>query len=222
MHTATKTPASTTSLLAAARELGTPPIRVKRLRSRFLTILVGCCTGLGAWIVYLAVSMPTGYHAKAWSAAWVGFDILLLLALTGTVVAAMLGRQIVIMLAVFTATLLLCDAWFDIVLAWGTSDVWGSLASAAFVEGPLAAYLLFRARRLVRVTLRQRWHELGLPGDPPALYRIPLFYPGGPAPRDAGEENAAADAGKAAVANDTGRSGEMPEPTAPLATTAVC
>jgi hypothetical protein len=89
----------------------------------------------------------------------------------------MLGRQILIMLAVSTATLLLCDAWFDIVLDWGTSDVWGSLASAAFVELPLAVFLLFRARVMARVQLERRWHDLGLPGDPPALYRIPLFYP---------------------------------------------
>jgi hypothetical protein len=162
----------------AARELGTSPQRLKRLRSRALIVLAACCAGLGAWIVYLAFSMPTGYHSRAWSAAWVGFDILLLAALIGTAVAALLGRQIVVLLAVFTATLLLCDAWFDIVLDWGSSDVWGSLASAAFVEVPLAAFLLFRARKLVRVAILRRWHELGLPGDPPALYRLPLFYSG--------------------------------------------
>lgn len=175
MQTAMKIPTPSESILDAARELGTSAQRVKRLRSRLLALLMACCAGLGAWIVYLAVSMPTGYRSKAWSAAWIGFDILLLLALIGTAVAAMLGRQIVVMLAVFTATLLLCDAWFDIVLDWGTSDVWVSLASAAFVEGPLATFLLFRARRLVRTALRRRWRELGLPGDPPALHRIPLF-----------------------------------------------
>lgn len=182
MHMTLQTPARSgphsRAVLEAARELGTPPHRVKRLRSRMLTVMLACCVGLGAWIVYLAISMPTGYQSRAWSAAWVGFDILLLLALTGTIVAAMLGRQIVIMLAVFTATLLLCDAWFDIVLDWGTSDVWGSLASAAFVEVPLAAFLLHRARKIVRVAILRRWHELGLPGDPPALYRIPLFFSG--------------------------------------------
>ena len=184
MHTTLQTPTHskatgpTAAILDAARELGTAPHRVKRLRSRMLTVLVACCAGLGAWIVYLAVSMPTGYRSKAWSAAWVGFDILLLLALTGTIVAAMLRRQIVVMLAVFTATLLLCDAWFDIVLDWGTSDVWGSLASAAFVEVPLALFLLARARKLVRVSILRRWHELGLPGEPPALHRIPLFFSG--------------------------------------------
>ncbi|MBS2533593.1 hypothetical protein KGQ20_12515 [Catenulispora sp. NF23] len=176
MHTATKTPAHSGSLLDAARELGNHPQRLRSLRSRLLTVLVACLTGLGAWIVYLAISMPTGYRSKAWSAAWVGFDILLLLSLTGTIVAAMLRRQIVVMLAVFTATLLLCDAWFDIVLDWGTSDVWVSLASAAFAEVPLALFLLHRARKLVRVAIQRRWHELGLPGEPPALHRIPLFY----------------------------------------------
>jgi hypothetical protein len=202
MDTAVKIPPQSGSFLDAARELsalgglGTPstqdtqnsqsnqsnqnthPERMKRLRTRFLAVLVACCAGLGSWIVYLAFSMPTGYQAKAWSAAWVGFDTLLLLALAGTVVAAMLRRQIVVMLAVFTATLLLCDAWFDIVLDWGTSDVWVSLASAAFIEVPLALFLLSRVRKLVRVALQRRWRELGLPGDPPALHRIPLFFAG--------------------------------------------
>jgi hypothetical protein len=174
---AMKAPAQVRSLLDVARELGALPQRVKRLRARFLFVLVTCCTGLGAWIVYLAVSLPTGYRSKGWSAAWVGFDILLLLALAGTLLAAILGRQILIMFAVATAKLLFCDAWFDIVLDWGTSDVWGSLASAAFVELPLAVFLLFRARVMARVQLERRWHELGLRGDPPALYRIPLSYP---------------------------------------------
>jgi hypothetical protein len=162
---------------APAREPSTPAQRAKRTRKHFLAILVACCTGLGAWIVYLAISMPSGYQSRAWSAAWVGFDLLLLLTLASTVVAARLGRQIVIPLAVATATLLICDAWFDIMLAWGTSDVWGSLASAAFIEVPLAVFLLSRARKLIRVTLLRRWRELDLPGDPPPLYRMPLFYP---------------------------------------------
>jgi len=181
MDTAVKIPTQTGALLDTARDLSTAgpqPERVKRLRNRLLVALLACCAGLGSWTVYLAFSMPTGYHSKAWSAAWVGFDILLLLALTGTVVAAMLRRQIVVMLAVFTATLLLCDAWFDIVLDWGTSDVWVSLASAAFIEVPLALFLLSRVRKLIRVALQRRWRELGLPGDPPALHRIPLFFTG--------------------------------------------
>ena len=176
MQTAITTPPQSAPFLEAARELDTSPQRWKRSRSRLLTLLVACCAGLGAWIVYLAVSMPTGYRSKTWSAAWIGFDILLLLALAGTVAAAMLGRQIVVPLAVFTATLLLCDAWFDVVLDWGTSDVWGSLASAAFLEVPLAVFLLLKARKLVLVVIRRRWRELGLPGDPPALYRVPLFF----------------------------------------------
>lgn len=205
MDTAVKTPTQSGSFLDAARDLSpssapspvsapsslsapsplrplsalsTQPERVKRVRTRLLAVLVACCAGLGSWIVYLAFSMPTGYHSKAWSAAWIGFDTLLLLALTGTVLAAMLRRQIVVMLAVFTATLLLCDAWFDIVLDWGTSEVWVSLASAAFVEVPLALFLVSRVRKLVRAALQRRWRELGLPGDPPALHRIPLFFSG--------------------------------------------
>lgn len=169
----THTPSET--VLDMARELGLPAERAKRRRARFLIVLLACCAGLVPWIVYLAFSMPTGYRAEAWSAAWVGFDLLLLAALVGTVTAALLGRQLVVLLAVVSATLLLCDAWFDIVLDWGSSDVWGSVASAAFLELPLAVFLLAQVRTLVRISLRVRWRELGLPGDPPPLYRIPLL-----------------------------------------------
>jgi hypothetical protein len=162
-------------VMPAGREWALLAARAKRRYARFLIVLVACCAGLVPWIVYLAFSMPTGYRAEAWSAAWVGFDILLLFALVGTITAALLDRQIVVLLAVASATLLLCDAWFDIVLCWGTRDVFGSIASATLVELPLAAFLLAQAGMLIRISQRVRWCELGLPGDPPALHQMPIL-----------------------------------------------
>lgn len=106
---------------------------------------------------------------------WVGFDILLLFALTATALSALLRRQIVILLAGVTATLLICDAWFDVLLDWGTPAVWASLATAVLVELPLAFFLLTWARTLMRLMLKIRWRELGLSGNPPPLHRLPLL-----------------------------------------------
>lgn len=163
-------------MLEVARELGVRPERVTRRRARTLGLLSFCCVALIPWIVYLAISMPSGYHAKAWSAAWVGFDVLLLVALGMTALCALLRRQAAIPLATVSATLLVCDAWFDIALDWGTPDVRVSIASAVLVELPLAAFLGMWARTLLRVTALLQWRQLGLEGDPPALHRLPLLF----------------------------------------------
>ncbi|MEY9846529.1 hypothetical protein [Streptacidiphilus sp. MAP5-3] len=146
-----------------------------RRRRRALRFLALCVVVLVPWTVYLAFSLPDQFEARHWSAAWVGFDVLLLLSLTGTGLAAWLRRQLLIPLSVVAGTLLLCDAWFDITLDWGTRGVWGSVAAACLVELPLALLLFLRARQLYRRTVCLAWERMGLPGQPPPLYRLPLF-----------------------------------------------
>jgi hypothetical protein len=146
-----------------------------RRRRRALRLLGLCVLVLVPWTVYLALFLPDQFQARHWSAAWVGFDVMLLVSLAGAGLAVFLRRQILIFLAVIAGTLLVCDAWFDIALDWGTPQVWGSLASAFLVELPLAALLFLRARRLQTLTVRLAWQRLGLPGEPPPLHRQPLL-----------------------------------------------
>jgi hypothetical protein len=54
------------------------------------------CTVLVGWIVILALTLHRSFHAQHWRAAWVGFDMVLLLALAATGWAFWRGRQIVI------------------------------------------------------------------------------------------------------------------------------
>jgi hypothetical protein len=82
---------------------------------------------------------------------------------------------VVIVCLIVTATLLCCDAWFDLVLDWGTSGLWLSLASALLAELPLAALLVLRARWLLRLTMRMVMADTGHTGPVPPLWRIPLF-----------------------------------------------
>jgi hypothetical protein len=55
----------------------------------------------------------------------------------------------VIVSATATAVLLICDAWFDVSLAFGTSGVWLSAVLAACVELPLALYLIRRVMGMI-------------------------------------------------------------------------
>ncbi|WP_433447085.1 hypothetical protein ACQPXS_04375 [Streptomyces sp. CA-142005] len=104
---------------------------------------------------------PAGTSAGAFSldsamlpVVWVGFDVMLLVSPAGAGVAVWLRRQAVVPLSYVAATLLICDAWFDVSLSWGRADVWGSAATAVLVELPLAVLLIVRARRVLKISAR--------------------------------------------------------------------
>jgi hypothetical protein len=146
-----------------------------RRRKLFLLGTIVCCVVLAAWIGVLAVTLPRYYRAGDWRGAWVGFDLAELAAFVATAWAAWRGRQLLIMCLIVLATLLLCDAWFDVTLDVRTSGFLWSLLSALFIEIPLAVAAILGARRLLRLTIgRIRAHD-GLPGPVPPLWRIPLF-----------------------------------------------
>lgn len=145
-----------------------------RLRRIFLAAVTTASLVLIPWIGYLAAALPDRHVAGQWKAAWVGFDSVLVAGLAATAWCAWRRRQLIVPAAIITATLLICDAWFDVLLDWGSPDMWWSLTSAALVELPLAALLLWVAVRLLRLIQRVRWHELGHDGDLPSLWHTPL------------------------------------------------
>ena len=77
---------------------------------------------------------------------WVGLDIAELAGFAATAWAAWNQRQIVTFFMIITGTLLVCDAWFDVMTAAGTGDVFQSVVYAA-IELPLAAVLGYFACR---------------------------------------------------------------------------
>jgi hypothetical protein len=129
---------------------------------------------LAAWIGVLATTLPRYYRAGDWRGAWVGFDIALLVTFAATAWAAWRRRQILIICLVVLATLLCCDAWFDVVLDARTSGFEVSLLSAILIELPLAAIAIRGARRLVRITNAVMRRYRGESGPVPRLRDIPL------------------------------------------------
>jgi hypothetical protein len=142
-------------------------------------ISIAACTVLAGWIIVLLLTLHRSFHAQHWKGAWVGFDLILLLAFAATGWAFWRGRQMVIVCLLVTATLLCCDAWFDVVLDTGSPDVWVSVASAVFVELPMAILMFNAARRLIRLSALISLTESGEIAEPggalPPLRKIPLF-----------------------------------------------
>lgn len=140
----------------------------------FLAVVTGSFLFLIPWIAYLSASLPNHHEVDQWRFAWVGFDVALVVAIGVTALCAWRRLQIFIPWAIATATLLCCDAWFDIVLDWNGSDLVGAVVTAVAAELPLAALLLYVARRMIRLTVISAWRREGRTGPVPPLSRLSL------------------------------------------------
>lgn len=173
------TPEERARLARALAGLNTRSLVPTPLSQRRRRILIAACLGgvllLAVWIGVLEVTLPRYYRAGGWRAAWVGFDVGLLLVLAATAWAAWRRRQVLIACLMVLATLLCCDAWFDITLDWGTRGFMVSLLSALLVELPLAVVALIGARRLLRLTIGRLELIAGTAAPVPAFWRVPLF-----------------------------------------------
>ena len=157
-----------------AQCLAPTPLSQRRRRLVIAASLIGTLV-LAVWIGVLEVKLPRYYRAGGWRAAWVGFDIALLLVFAATAWAAWRRRQILIVCLMVLATLLVCDAWFDTTLDWGTQGFTLSLLSALLLELPLAVVALIGARRLLRLTIGRLEVLAGVSGPVPSFWRVPLF-----------------------------------------------
>jgi hypothetical protein len=139
-----------------------------------LAAIIICCVVLAAWTGLLAVTLPHYYRAGGWRGAWVGFDVALLGAFAAVGWASWRRRQALIICLIVLATLLCCDAWFDVVLDARTSGFWMSVASAVVIELPLAALAIAGAHRLLKMTSHVLLRYQGHAGPLPPFRAIPL------------------------------------------------
>jgi len=100
------------------------------------------------WTVYLAVTLPNRDVDTHYRGAWVGFDILLVAVMLLTAYFAFRVDTRVQLPATATATLLVVDAWFDVMTAGHRRATLLALGLAVFVELPFAWFALWLARRV--------------------------------------------------------------------------
>jgi hypothetical protein len=98
------------------------------------------------WIGLLVASLPCHYSARHWGIAWAGFDAGLALALGVTAYAARRRAPWLDRAAVAAGTLLIADAWFDVVTARGPAAIAMAMTEALAIELPLALLCIWVAQ----------------------------------------------------------------------------
>jgi hypothetical protein len=157
------------------------PLTDPRMRHRMrlgLMFVTGCCIALAGWIAILILTLPGRYTSTDWQTVWVGLDLAELAGFAATGWAAWHQRQIVTFFMIITGTLLVCDAWFDVALSYGSGDFTTSIVSALLVELPIAFLMFATAWRLIRATVQIFMEVSGVAGQAPPLWRVPLFADG--------------------------------------------
>jgi hypothetical protein len=109
--------------------------------------------GLLPWAFWLSSSLPATHHSAHWDLAWSGFDVGLAACFCATAIAA--SRRAVGWAGAFaaaTGTMLIVDAWFDVILESHGNELGTAIFLAVVFELPAAAFcfwIAFRTERLV-------------------------------------------------------------------------
>ncbi len=102
--------------------------------------------GVVLWIIFLVSVLPSTQRVSHWDVAWGGFDTVLAFLLLSVAVCAWRRSPRLHGAATAAATLLLVDAWFDILTSRVGTDRWIAIGQAVLLEVPLAVLCLLVAR----------------------------------------------------------------------------
>ena len=113
------------------------------------------------WTIWLSASLKPHHETEHWDLAWSGFDTALAVAFLLTAFAAWRKSPWVGALAAATGTLLVTDAWFDIVLESHSDELRKALYLAVLAELPLAVlcfWIAYRTERFLALIVEQVLH----------------------------------------------------------------
>jgi type IV secretory pathway component VirB8 len=106
------------------------------------------------WIVYLAHSLPSRQVSADSDIAWAGFDVMLSIALASTGYFALRRSRYLATAAAAAATLLVVDAWFDVVTTLPGQRL-KPVVLAVLVELPLASVCVWLSLHTQQVAERR-------------------------------------------------------------------
>jgi len=125
-------------------------LRSLTLRHWVIAAFALAALGLLPWTAWLAATLSPRHVTTDWDLAWSGFDIGLALLFGATAYAAFVRSPWVAALASALGTMLLVDAWFDVVLESHWDERRYSILLAVFAELPAAAVCFWIAQRTER------------------------------------------------------------------------
>ena len=151
---------------SAEAALGGTPKQLTLPLPRWLgPLAVGCAIGIIPWIVYLALTLPARQRSVDYDVAWVGYDAALAVVLAALAYCALRRKPATGAVAAVAATMLVVDAWFDVITTEKGEQLMFAIASAALLEIPLAIVCAWVAVNAERVrtrayrSLRMRWER---------------------------------------------------------------
>jgi hypothetical protein len=101
--------------------------------------------GTVPWVIFLAITLPRHATFHHYRGVWVGFDVGLIAVLALTGFLAWRGRPQVALAATAAGTMLVVDAWFDVLTTPRSHGLLVSIVLAVLVELPLATICLWVA-----------------------------------------------------------------------------
>jgi len=136
-------------------------LRPTTLRHWVIVLFTTIGVGMLPWTIWLASSLNPHHETERWDLAWSGFDAGLALAFILTALAAWRKSPWVGACAAATGTLLVTDAWFDVVLESHSDELWNAVYLALLAELPLAAlcfWIAYRTERFLALLVEQVLH----------------------------------------------------------------
>ncbi len=114
-----------------------------------IALYAGSAIVLIPWTYGLAENLPSYQLAHHWDTAWVGFDTFMLFLLVCTTILAIQRTIWLAITATSLSTLLLIDAWFDVLTSNPGHDQIIALIFAAFIELPLSLFTYLLAHNAI-------------------------------------------------------------------------
>lgn len=95
------------------------------------------CAVLIPWTIILAYLLPPKYISHNWDIAWTGFDIFMIILFAATAYLAIIKSSYTAISSAMLGTVLLTDAWFDILTSKPGIPQTRSIMEALIIELPL-------------------------------------------------------------------------------------
>jgi hypothetical protein len=143
---------------ASGREALAGPGLPRPLPRWVAVVFAGASLAILPWVVVLAVTLPSRVEAAHWRVIWVGFDLLLVLALGATAIRVVRRSPLTMVPATAAGTLLVCDAWFDTLTAATGGERLVAVLLALLLELPLAGFCCWVAFTVESLFAQARPH----------------------------------------------------------------
>jgi hypothetical protein len=125
--------------------------RPRTLRDWVVVAFTAAGVALLPWTVWLSSSLSPHHVTNRWDLAWSGFDTGLAVLFIATAFAAYRRSPWVGAFAAALGTMLVADAWFDVILESHADELRFSIMLAVFLELPAAAVCFWLAHRTERL-----------------------------------------------------------------------